>query len=36
VTPPAPVDQTDSPDPNISIKETGPAPVVPRDEQKDF
>ena len=36
VTPPAPVDPTDSPDPNISIKETGPAPVVPRDEQKDF
>lgn len=36
VTPPAPVDKTDSPDPNISIKETGPAPVVPRDEQKDF
>ena len=36
VTPPAPVDPTDSPNPNISIKETGPAPVVPRDEQTDF
>ena len=36
VTPPAPVDPIDSPNPDINIKETGPAPVVPRDEQQDF
>ena len=36
VTPPAPADPIDSPNPDINIKETGPAPVVPRDEQQDF